>query len=139
MKTAREKIREIRKSKGLSQGQLAQMLGYTSSTVCRIEKGVLKPSLRFLQRFGEIFNYSLSYLVDPKEPIFLDQLEQEFDINLLEPALRELSLDKKMRSTFDITDDDIKRLAQVRFRAGAVDKQGYLGLLFFLRNLDRPN
>jgi len=50
-----------------------------------------------------------------------------------------LSLDKKMRNTFDITDDDIKRLAQVRFRAGAVDKQGYLGLLFFLRNLDRPN
>jgi transcriptional regulator with XRE-family HTH domain len=139
MKTAREKIREIRKSKGLSQGKLAQMLGYTPSTVSRIEQGALKPSLKFLQRFGETFGYSLSYLIDPKEPIFLDQTEQKVDLNLLEPALRELSLDRKMRSTFDITDNDIKRLAQVRFRAGAVDKQGYLGLLFFLRNLDRPN
>lgn len=139
MKTAREKIREIRKSKGLSQGKLAQMLSYTPSTVSRIEQGALKPSLKFLQRFGETFGYSLSYLIDPKEPIFLDQTEQKVDLNLLEPALRELSLDRKMRSTFDITDNDIKRLAQVRFRAGAVDKQGYLGLLFFLRNLDRPN
>ncbi|MCR4432664.1 MAG: helix-turn-helix transcriptional regulator [Coprothermobacterota bacterium] len=136
MALARDKIREIRLSKGLSQGQLAHLLGYTPSTVSRIEQGALKPSLKFLQKFAEAFGLSLSYLIDPAEPIYLDDKE-EVDLNRLEPGLRDLALDSELRRLFGVQDEDIKRLATVRFRAGAVDKQGYLSLLLFLRNLDR--
>lgn len=136
MALVRDKIREIRLSKGLSQGQLAHLLGYTPSTVSRIEQGALKPSLKFLQKFAEVFGLSLSYLIDPAEPIYLDDKE-EVDLNRLEPGLRDLALDSELRRLFGVQDEDIKRLATVRFRAGAVDKQGYLSLLLFLRNLDR--
>lgn len=136
MAQARDKIRDIRLSKGLSQGQLAQILGYTPSTVSRIEQGALKPSLKFLQKFSETFGVSLSYLIDPQEPIFLNE-EGDIDLNRLEPGLRDLALDEELKRLFDVKEEDIKRLAQVKFRAGSVDKKGYLSLLLFLRTLDR--
>lgn len=136
MAQARDRIREIRLSKGLSQGQLAQILGYTPSTVSRIEQGVLKPSLKFLQKFSQAFGVSLSYLIDPQEPILLDE-EGEIDLNRLEPGLRDLALDENLKALFDVKEEEIKRLATVKFRAGSVDKQGYLSLLLFLRTLDR--
>ncbi|MCR4428328.1 MAG: helix-turn-helix transcriptional regulator [Caldiserica bacterium] len=136
MAQARDRIREIRLSKGLSQGQLAQILGYTPSTVSRIEQGVLKPSLKFLQKFSQAFGVSLSYLIDPQEPILLDE-EGEIDLNRLEPGLRDLALDENLKRLFDVKEEEIKRLATVKFRAGSVDKQGYLSLLLFLRTLDR--
>lgn len=133
---AKEKIRQIRMSKGLSQGQLAHLLGYTPSTLSRIEQGALKPSLKFLQKFSQVFNVSLSYLIDPQEPIYLDE-QEELDLNRLEPGLKALALDEELRRLFEVKDEELRRLAMIRFRAGAVDKQGYLSLLLFLRNLDR--
>lgn len=123
-------------SKGLSQNQLAHLLGYTPSTVSRIEQGVLKPSLKFLQKFADTFGLSLSYLLDPNDPIYLDK-EGRLNLNKLEPGLRNFILDDELRQLFSVTEEEIGRLAMVKFRAGAVDKQGYLSLLLFLRNLDR--
>lgn len=132
----RERVKEIRLSKGLSQNQLAHLLGYTPSTVSRIEQGVLKPSLKFLQKFADTFGLSLSYLLDTNEPVYLDE-EGQMDLNKLEPGLRSFVLDDELRQLFSVTEEEIRRLAMVKFRAGAVDKQGYLSLLLFLRNLDR--
>lgn len=135
MALAREKIHEIRINRSLSQTQLADLLGYNPSTISRIEQGVLKPSLRFLQRMADTFNLSMPYLLDASEPLYLDE-EGKFDLNVVEPGLRTLALDEELCKMFDITTEEIVRLAAIRFRTGVVDKQGFLGLLFYLRSLD---
>jgi transcriptional regulator with XRE-family HTH domain len=138
MSTTRDKIRQLRNTKNLSQVQLAHLLGYNPSTVSRIEQGALKPSLRFMQRMADTFNLTLSYLLEPGEPVFLDD-EGKFEVSKLDPGLRSLALDEELTKLFDITAEEIQRLALVRLRNGSVDKQGYVSLLLFLRNLDhRP-
>jgi transcriptional regulator with XRE-family HTH domain len=135
MALAREKIHEIRINRSLSQTQLADLMGYNPSTISRIEQGVLKPSLRFLQRMADTFGLSMPYLLDSSEPLYLDE-EGKFDLNVVEPGLRTLALDEELCKMFDITTDEIVRLAAIRFRTGVVDKQEFLGLLFYLRSLD---
>ncbi|MCX5976125.1 MAG: helix-turn-helix transcriptional regulator [Coprothermobacterota bacterium] len=135
MALAREKIHEIRINRSLSQTQLADLMGYNPSTISRIEQGVLKPSLRFLQRMADTFGLSMPYLLDSSEPLYLDE-ERKFDLNVVEPGLRTLALDEELCKMFDITTDEIVRLAAIRFRTGVVDKQEFLGLLFYLRSLD---
>ncbi|MEI6309593.1 MAG: helix-turn-helix transcriptional regulator [bacterium] len=135
MALAREKIHEIRINRSLSQTQLADILGYNPSTISRIEQGVLKPSLRFLQRMADTFGLSMPYLLDSSEPLYLDE-EGKFDLNVVEPGLRTLALDEELCKMFDITTEEIVRLAAIRFRTGVVDKQEFLGLLFYLRSLD---
>jgi transcriptional regulator with XRE-family HTH domain len=135
MSLAREKIHEIRINRNLSQTQLAELLGYNPSTISRIEQGILKPSLRFLQRMADTFNLSMPYLLDSSEPLYLDE-EGKFDLNMAEPGLRALVLDEELCKMFEITTEEIARLAAIRFRTGMVDKQGFLGLLFYLRSLD---
>jgi transcriptional regulator with XRE-family HTH domain len=135
MALAREKIHEIRINRSLSQTQLADLMGYNPSTISRIEQGVLKPSLRFLQRMADTFGLSMPYLLDSSEPLYLDE-ERKFDLNVVEPGLRTLALDEELCKMFDITTEEIVRLAAIRFRTGVVDKQEFLGLLFYLRSLD---
>jgi len=135
MTLAREKIHELRVNRNLSQTQLAELLGYNPSTISRIEQGILKPSLRFLQRLADTFNLSMPYLLDSSEPIYLDE-EGKFDLNMAEPGLRSLALDEELCKMFEITTEEIARLAAIRFRRGIVDKQEFLGLLFYLRSLD---
>lgn len=58
-----EKLREARKLAGLSQGQVAQMLGMHRPTVTEIEAGNRKVSSDELAKFAEIYDVSVSWLV----------------------------------------------------------------------------
>lgn len=58
-----ERIREARKAAGLSQGQVAKMLGLHRPSVSEMEAGNRKVSAEELARLAEIFDVEVSWLV----------------------------------------------------------------------------
>lgn len=76
-----EKILIERKKSGLSQGQLADMLGVTRQSVSKWESGAAVPELAKLVAIAEVFGVSLDYLVREQEPRAEDtaRLEEKLD------------------------------------------------------------
>jgi len=62
-----EKIRLIREAKGLTQEQVAEKLEMSSNAYGNIERGENDPKLSKLEKIAEIFEISLSDLVDLSE------------------------------------------------------------------------
>jgi transcriptional regulator with XRE-family HTH domain len=69
------RIREARKMAGLSQGQVAKLLGLHRPSVSEIEAGNRRVSAGELARLAELFDVSVSWLlgeaedsVDPRDP-----------------------------------------------------------------------
>ena len=59
-----EKIKEIRKTKNISQESLASMLKVNRNYLSRIETGKSEPSSTILKHIAEIFNIDLNTLLD---------------------------------------------------------------------------
>lgn len=62
-----EKIKELRKTKNISQEQLAIMLKINRNYLSRIETGKSEPTSGILKQIAEIFNVDLNSLLDIKE------------------------------------------------------------------------
>lgn len=63
MQTIGDKIRAVRKSKNLKQGELAKRLGMTSAQLCRIEGAKHAPSVKTLARLAKALGVPVSDLV----------------------------------------------------------------------------
>lgn len=75
-----EKIKELRIKKGLTQAQLAQLLGCSSSVISAYELGTKKPSYENLTTLARIFNVSTDYLLgveNRKDPLDTSSLTNE--------------------------------------------------------------
>jgi transcriptional regulator with XRE-family HTH domain len=59
-----EKIKILRKEKGISQQEFANQLGIHLTHVSRLENGHYQPSLEVLKKMMEIFKVSADYLVN---------------------------------------------------------------------------
>lgn len=64
-----ENLVNLRKSKGVSQEQLAEVLGLTRQTVSKWELNQSTPDLQYIVQMGEYFDVSLDYLIKGKEVI----------------------------------------------------------------------
>lgn len=60
--TIGEKIKELRETKGISQNELAGIIGVNHSNVCHWEKGRCDPNLFSCILLADIFNISLDEL-----------------------------------------------------------------------------
>ncbi len=67
-----EKIKEIRKSKNISQENLAGMLKVNRNYLSRIETGKSEPTSTILKHIAEIFNIDLNTLLDINTDILKD-------------------------------------------------------------------
>ena len=61
-----EKIRQLRKRKNLTQGQLAKLIGTHESHIGRYEKDQTDPTSPAIRKLAEIFNVSTDYLLFDK-------------------------------------------------------------------------
>ena len=52
----KNRLRELREERGLTQEELAKVLGVTRQTIIAIEKGRYDPSLRLAFRIARFFN-----------------------------------------------------------------------------------
>ena len=59
-----EKIKSLRKSKGVSQESLAAMLKINRNFLSRIETGKSEPTSSILKQIAEIFNIDLNSLLE---------------------------------------------------------------------------
>ena len=63
MATTAERIKQLRKKKGISQSELAALIGVKNNTVSTWERGTRKPDFAALQLLSEYFEISLEYLL----------------------------------------------------------------------------
>lgn len=72
-----ERIRELRKSKGMTQNQFADMVGVTKQTVGAWETGEFGISTDRLQRICDTFNIGMDYLLGRQYVLDSDLTEEE--------------------------------------------------------------
>ncbi len=110
------KLKQLRNSKGWSQGQLANQIGIEANRVSKYERGVLWPTLELMVRIAKAFNVSVDYLVRDDRDIainkiqnqqLLQQLEQLDDlpkqyqetlVSVLEAFIKRYQLEKLVQS-----------------------------------------
>lgn len=56
------KIKELRHEKGLTQSELATLLGVNQTAVGKYERGELEPNIHTLKKLADIFECSIDYL-----------------------------------------------------------------------------
>ena len=58
-----ERLKELRRNKGLSQKQLAALFQTTNSTICDWERGRSQPDLEALYELAKFFEVTSDYLI----------------------------------------------------------------------------
>jgi transcriptional regulator with XRE-family HTH domain len=58
-----DKLKNLRKQKGLTQEDLARLLGTANSTVSMYERGARVPDIDTMRRIAEIFRVDMNYLL----------------------------------------------------------------------------
>lgn len=75
------RVREMRKTAGLTQAELAERAGLAFETISRVERGRAKPSIGLVAQLARAFGVSVARLLD---------FEQEVVAGELAPDLRRL-------------------------------------------------
>ena len=78
-----EQMRRFRQGKGLTQQELGEMLGVSTSAVQKWERAQAEPNARTLQRMADIFGVSLDELCDRTPP--------ESNITVMTRAFRQMT------------------------------------------------
>ncbi len=58
-----DKLKKLRRSRGLSQGQLGNKLGVNVQLISKYERGVVCPPTNMVVRIASVFDVSLDYLL----------------------------------------------------------------------------
>ena len=58
-----EKIKKYREIKGITQAELAELLGVSPATVSKYEAGTLEPNIESIKKFSELFEVSIDKLL----------------------------------------------------------------------------
>ncbi|WP_368234992.1 helix-turn-helix domain-containing protein [Anaerotruncus rubiinfantis] len=113
-----ENIKEIRRRKGLTQTQLADLIGVQRAVISKYESGMVEPPIKTLQKIANALGISTYALLDVEEP----QKPNHFWTADLEDALRRIgfSLDvceedamifiNYPDGTLEVTDADLREL-----------------------------
>ncbi|MGB9661248.1 MAG: helix-turn-helix domain-containing protein [Moorellaceae bacterium] len=73
-----ERLRKLREQAGLTQEELAKLLGVERSTISRYESGNRDPSSEMLDRLAKFFNVSVDYLLGrTDDPRTIEQINEE--------------------------------------------------------------
>jgi len=59
----KERLKELRKEKELTQKELAKLVNLSSNCVCEWEKGRSQPNIETLKKLSEIFACSVDYII----------------------------------------------------------------------------
>lgn len=130
MESLNERIKQLRKEKGLTQTQLADSLGVTDKAVSKWEVGEANPDISLLAKLSEIFGVSIDYLltgvshekevviISPKEmlfktddPKYLEQISEN-DLNIVE------MYEHKLVNVFTFLLDNNKIRSYIRGKRG---------------------
>ena len=57
------RLKELRESKGLTQKEVAEIIGYSEISYARYEKGEREPDISTLCKLAEYFKVTIDYLI----------------------------------------------------------------------------
>jgi len=83
MATFSERMRELRKEKGISLEKLAEMMGTTKATLSRYENSKRIPNIEFVKELAKIFDVSVDYLLgrtDVRNTFIPDDYTQKYKV-----------------------------------------------------------
>jgi len=63
----KNRIRELRNQRGITQEELAEAVGVTRQTIIAIEKGRYDPSLRLAFKIARFFKKSIEEIFEPED------------------------------------------------------------------------
>ena len=99
----KDRLKELRLARGLSQVSLAEALGVSKSTIGAYETGDRKPSYEAQEKLADFFNVSIDYLrgnedgsmyyLDPEVAQKAQEIYEDPDLRILLDAKRDLSKD----------------------------------------------
>jgi len=97
----KERLRELRKKRGLSQVTLAEKVGLSKSTIGAYETGDITPSVDALNLLADFFNVDIDYLLgkeagstyylDPEAAELAKEIANRKDLRILFDATRDIS------------------------------------------------
>lgn len=105
-----ERLRHLRKSVGLQQGELGEIFGLSPSAIGSYERGLREPSYKHLIAFAKHFNVSLDYLLGvTDERMTLDEYIRKGSVDLFDIMNKyELTI-----NGYTLTSSDKLRLSDV--------------------------
>ena len=81
MATTAERIKQLRKKKGISQSELAEVIGVKNNTVSTWERGTRKPDFEALNLLSDYFEVSFEYILgsSDKEEARVKPTQEQLD------------------------------------------------------------
>jgi transcriptional regulator with XRE-family HTH domain len=90
------RLRELRKERQLTQGELAGRLNLTKQAVSQWERGIREPGFETLEMIADFFNVDTDYLIgrEDRTTLLLNGIEHELIVRFreLSPAERSIVL-----------------------------------------------
>lgn len=100
----KDRLKELRNRRGLSQVALAERLNLSKSTIGAYETGDIKPSVEALNTIADFFNVDLNYLMgaedgstyylDPEAAELAKEIANRQDLRILFDATRDISAEE---------------------------------------------
>lgn len=101
------KLKELRKSRGWSQGQLAQKIGADLQRVSKYERGVIWPTMELTVKIAKAFDVSVDFLIRDDKNAAVAQIKNQKLLQQLE-AINNLP-DEDLETVISFLDAFIKR------------------------------
>lgn len=101
------KLRELRKSRGWSQGQLAKKIGADLQRVSKYERGVIWPTMELMVQIAKTFEVSLDFLIRDDKSAAVAKIKNQKLLHQLE-AINDLP-EEDQETVISFLDAFIKR------------------------------
>ena len=102
-----KRIREIRKEKGLTQGELGEKVGLIANRIQQYENGARNPRYELCKKMAEVLDVDVKAIVDPKVSSFVGAMYAFFEMETLYD-LRVKEIDGQMCLCFGEKQDDAR-------------------------------
>ena len=102
LKQLGEKIKAMRLSRNMTQGELADRINQRSSSIYMYEKGKRKPNIEILEALADVFNVPLSTFLENDLKTVRNDLQMSLDEN-----------SNRHSAKSGLTDEDLAKIAQI--------------------------
>ena len=107
------RLREVRKAKGLTQTELGELIGVGKSAICCYEKETRNPTLEAVIEMIHVFGVSADYLLGADYLVKLNNDSLEEFVSLTKEEVIFIEELKKNKLVYDILMQDPKRGAEL--------------------------
>lgn len=103
-----ERLSKLRKTKNISQYELADRLGFSRGQLANYEQGKREPDYNTLCKIASYFDVTVDYLIGHSDSPYFNKVEDSFTKDIEKGMLAKDLLNKYDFDIKDLTEDEIK-------------------------------